>query len=123
VKTAVAAAITGVMFVANFACAQGAPSGTYSGTHSANIGNKTSGLSLVIDGVEGELVKVTATSSSRHCGGTFPMEGTLKGNKLTLSATAGHGQGGGCRLRLNLSVEGNKLIGTTGGGGPVELSK
>jgi hypothetical protein len=122
-KIAFAVAITGVMFVANVVYAQGAPSGTYSGTHTANSGNKTAGLSLVIDSVEGELVKVTATSNSRSCGGTFPMEGTLKDNKLALSASAGHGQGGGCRLRLNLSVEGNKLTGTTGGGGSVELSK
>ncbi len=130
-KTAAAVAIAGVMFMATCVYAQESLSGRYTGNLLVNTqsqGTQSVGLALVIDSVEGGVVKGTATRFAtgkvgRGCAGSFPMEGKLEDKKLALHSTGKSGGAGDCSLRLNLSVEGNKLIGTSGGGNAIELSR
>ena len=110
--------------------AQDALPGRYTGTYAFLGGSKenTVRLTLVIASVEGGIVKGTATNEGstgrkNPCGGDYPMEGKYEGNKLQLKSTEKGGRVGDCGLSLNLTVEGNKLVGTTGAGYKVQLSK
>ena len=124
-KITAAAFVTGVMLVSASAYAQQSLSGRYTGNYVVYTakGPTPVGLTLVIDSVEGVVVKGTATSYGRTCGGDFPIEGQFKDNKLQLSSTTKGGSAGDCIWQLNLTVEGNKLTGTTGLGNAVQLSK
>jgi hypothetical protein len=101
--------------------------GTYRGNvmFPGRFGETPLGLVVVIEAVEDGLVKANADYSTRGpCADRFPMEGKLQENKLTLREAKKFGRAGDCTLLLNLSVEGNKLVGKTGGPGhPVTLSK
>ena len=102
--------------------------GRYVGTLQAiNIYGVTVGVGLevVIESIEGGLVRATAISYAKPslCGGTYPMLGTHAGNKLTLKASSLGGPRKDCGLHLRLAVEGNKLVGETAVGYPVQLIK
>lgn len=101
--------------------------GTYRGNviFPGRLGDTPLGLVLAIESVQDGVVKANADYSTRgSCSDRFPMEGKLEENKLTLRETKKFGRAGDCTLFLNLSVEGNKLVGKTGGPGhPVALSK
>lgn len=105
--------------------AQDSPVGKYSGTFTVPTltGDRQIGLELTIASVEGGKVKGAARSYSRSCGGDFPVEGTYEGSKLEIRSTAKFGPAGDCSFRMRLTVEGNKLVGETGGGRPIQLSK
>ena len=126
-KTAAAVAIAGVMLMATCVYAQESLSGRYTGNllvNTSSQGTQAVGLALVIDSVEGGVVKGTVTRFAAGrigagCAGSYPMEGKLEDKKLALHSAGKGGQAGDCSLRLNLSVEGNKLIGTAGGGNAV----
>ena len=117
------------MLMSICAYAQESLSGRYTGNvlMNAERGTVPVGLTLVIDSVEGGVVKGTATRGTAgrkgSCGGNYPMEGKLEDKKLELRSTEKGGPAGDCSLRLNLSVEGNKLVGTAGKGNAVELSR
>lgn len=106
--------------------AQNALVGTYRGSYPVftSMGGVQVGVQLIIASDENGIVKGTATTYSKHpCAGTYPMEGKRDGNNLVLIATAKGGRAGDCSFRLNLAQEANKLVGTTGLGNPIELSK
>lgn len=118
--------------VSALAFAQDALVGTYNGGYALTSGGREQqvGVTLVIASVDNGVVKGTATNqgiagSKRGgaCRGDFPMEGKSDGGKLTLRSTESGSKVGDCNLSLNLAVEGNKLVGTTGAGYKVELSK
>jgi hypothetical protein len=107
--------------------AQGSIVGKYTGSIVQNFATsgavRAIGLQLVVDSAEGGVVKGTATILELNCAGDYPMEGKLDDGKLQLRSTTKGGRAGDCWLRLALSVEGNKLNGTTGSGQQVQLSK
>ena len=125
----VAAMVFAVLSVAASAYAQDALVGKYTGSYALAVRDKeiTVRLTLVIASVEDGVVKGTATTASSGsrppCDGDYPMAGKYEGNKLQLHATQKGGRTGDCSLALNLTVEGNKLVGTTGTGSQVQLSK
>jgi hypothetical protein len=68
---------------------------------------------LTINTVENGVVKGTVTSYGR-CGGDYPLEGRLEGDKLELKSTkAGRVQD--CSIDYNLSFNGKRLVGTSSG--------
>ena len=97
--------------------------GTYDGTRQGvGAKNRTTGVRLVIASVEGAIVKGTATRFDKGaCHGDFPMEGTIEGTTLILKATERNALD--CNFKLNVKVEGTKLVGTGNGDKPIELSK
>ena len=105
--------------------AQDSVVGKYSGSVSrATVkGEMQVGLDLVIASVDNGAVKGSATSYAKNCGGAFPIEGTYVGNSMDIKSTASFGSAGDCALHLLLRAEGNKLVGETGNGRPVQLSK
>jgi hypothetical protein len=88
-----------------------------------NQGLQVTGLVVIIDSVEGGAVKGSLTIMGSQCPGDYPFEGKLGDGKLQLHTTEKGGRAGDCGLRLNLTVEGNKLKGTTGAGHQAELSR
>jgi hypothetical protein len=123
-KTVVGVALWGFLLLSNCALAQGTLVGKYSGTFAvSSIRSETFSMKLVIDSVDGGVVKGTATPEGNICAGAFPMQGKLEGKQLSLHSTGKGSSLKGCTFDLNLTVEGNKLVGTTDAGDPVKLSK
>ena len=126
-----AVAITLVAF-ASVASGQELRTGKWTGTRvePTNAGGRPTGLVLVIHDIQAEVVKATATETYQvhgnggpACSGDYRMEGKYRDNKLRLRSTSTTARSSDCRLSLNLSLEGDKLVGTTGGGYPVMLSR
>ncbi len=109
-----------ILFFSVSVFAQEALVGKYSGafTQPTRNGDQQVGLTLEISSVEGGAVKGTAVRMAPPgrggCRGEYPVEGTVKGNELTLKATEKGGPAGDCNVNLKLTVEGNKLVGTMG---------
>ena len=103
--------------------------GTYKGnfTVPSNIGDIQIGVQLIIASVEDGVVKGTLTQygfgSGGACAGNYPMEGKYDGNKLVMRATAKGGRAGDCGFGFDVVQEGNKFVGKTGSGRPIQLSK
>lgn len=112
-----------------FACgsvyAQDSLVGKWSGSFSIQTsrGEIKVGVELTIASVENGKVKGTATSYSKSCGGQYEMQGTYQDDKLALKSANKSGGAGDCWFGLKLTVDGNKLVGTTGVGSPIQLSK
>lgn len=81
------------------------------------------GLTLVISSIENGVVKAAATLGGRGCEGQYPMQGTFQNNRLDLNATRKGGPAGDCPLSLSLAAQGNTLVGATGDGNKVQLSR
>ena len=104
--------------------------GTYTGSYTqptnSKYGDTTVNVQLIIASVENGVVKGTAKlySTARFkCPGDYPMEGNYDGNKLAMKATAKAGPTSDCSFGLNVAQEGNKLVGKTGAGLSIQLSK
>ena len=99
--------------------------GTYTGTfQGAKRNDKSNGVSLVIASVENGVVKGTATRFQRGaCNGEYPMEGELSGTALTMKATEKGGSAEDCSFGINVTQQGNTLVGTTHKGQPIQLSR
>ena len=101
--------------------------GRYTGTFQVQDNytpNRILGLTLVIKKVTEGKVEATGQVHARGpCHTPFPMVGTLKGNQLQLQTVRHEGQDSDCPAVVKLTVDGSKLVGTTGGGLPVRLSK
>ena len=115
-------AIAGIMLISSGCYAQDSLSGKYTGT----IGG--SGLTLAIDSVDSGAVKATIAvsyTSTRltYCNGSHPLAGTLKGQDLELHLAPNAEKAKDCPFKVLLTVNGNSLIGATGSGVKVELSK
>ena len=86
------------------------------------------GMDLVIEHAEGGFVTATLTQYNKRveaggaCNGKFPMKGTFRANKLRLRTKTG-GDAGNCPFGFEAVKEGDKLIGRTGRGAQIELSK
>jgi len=113
--------LIGVMLIPIPAYAQDSLAGKYTGSITRQQGSK--GLTLVIDSAQGGVVKGTATRTEKNCKGDYPVEGKVEANKLKLSALKKGGLAGDCSVNWDLTIEGNKLVGTTGSGHQIELSK
>ena len=124
-RTAVALAIAAAIFAPTLVDAQEPVTGKYTGNYmrKTNQGLQTTGLVIVIESVDGGMVKGAATISGSQCAGDYPIEGKFGDGKMQLRTTEKGGRAEDCGLRLNLVVEGNKLRGTTGAGHPAELSR
>jgi hypothetical protein len=102
---------------------------TYNGTRTvqSRAGEAQVGMQLVVDSADNGVVKGTAKISARNrattCAGDYPMEGTYQENTLKLKTIEKGGVAADCGLILNLKHEGNKLVGTTGNGLAINLSK
>lgn len=81
------------------------------------------GVAVVIESVEAGVAKGVATRYRGNCQGDVPIVGHLEGSTLTLRERAKGGRGGDCGFRATLRVEGKKLVGTTGAGEPLEMSR
>jgi hypothetical protein len=102
-----------------FAQAQDSLTGTYTGSFTGAPPKEPQlGMELRINSVDQGTVKGTARVLSGQCAGTYPMEGKYENNKLTMKATEGP-----CPFGFNVTQEGNKLVGSTGAGRPLQLSK
>ena len=116
-----AIAIASVVLMSTPSYAQVSLSGKYSGT----VG--TTGATLVVDSIEGDLVKVTVVQSygnrQAFCRGPHPMEGKLEGNTLNLAFTANAEKAKDCGFQLNLTINGNSITGTDNLGQKVDISK
>jgi len=102
--------------------------GKYAGSfdvHTARGRVVPRGLSLEILSVKDNTVTGTAVNESTgNCAGEYSVAGTMTGNTLSLRETKKGGVAGDCGLRLELTVDGDKLVGTMGEkGNPVRLSK
>lgn len=123
-KIAAGFALLAFLSLSTCAHAQETLVGKYSGTFAvSSIRSETFSMKLVIDSVDGGVVKGNATPEGNICAGTFPMQGKLEGNKLSLRSTGKGSSLKGCTFNLDLVVEGNRLTGTTDAGDPVRLSK
>ena len=112
--------------VVTVAHAQDSLLGTWTGSYPfpGPVGPIQLGVQLIIASVENGLAKGTATLSTRGpCSGEYPMEGKSEDNKLSMKATAKGGRFGDCSFSFNVVREGNKLVGTTGTGRSLQLSK
>lgn len=103
--------------------AQEALIGTYSGTLEGKTANSQKiGVTLVIASVDGMVVKGTVTRHQKGaCNGDYPMEGSIDGNTLVMKATQKSDLD--CNFKMNVKVEGSKLVGTGIGDRPIVLSK
>jgi len=100
--------------------------GTYTGSYTVPVsgyGPQQVGMQLIIASVENGVVKGAATVYRLSCKGNYPMEGKYDGNKLVMKSTAKGGVAGDCIIALNVVQEGNKLVGKTGSGAPLQLSR
>jgi len=115
----------GMMLVSAGVWAEEPMTGKYSGTWTAPSyrGPRPFGLTIVIESVEGGVVKGIATRMEGKCRGDIPVAGKLEGNKVHLRETEKGGPAGDCGFSANMTVEGNKLVGTMGDGSPVQVSK
>ncbi len=99
--------------------------GTYSGSYMGRgpMGDTQVGVQLIVVSVDDGLVKGTAKQFGGPCVGEYPMQGKFEDNKLVMKATAKGGRAGDCSFSFNGVREGNKLVGATGLGRPLQLSK
>ena len=97
--------------------------GKYTGSYErkTNRGDERYGVELNIASVENGIVKGTAIRHGRQCPGSYPIEGTMKENRLELKSGKG-GTADDCAANFRLVAEGNKLKGTMGSTS-VELSR
>jgi hypothetical protein len=100
-------------------------SGALAGRYVGNIsGTDGGGLTLTISGVQGGAVKATAAlTAGGVCDDNYPMQGSMRSGRLELRATQMGGRANDCPLSLSLTVDGNRMTGSTGGGGSVQLTK
>jgi hypothetical protein len=82
-------------------------------------GHSTYAVDLEITSVEGSVVKGVAKNfSPGGCRGDHVMTGKLDGNKLAMIADKPGGPASDCKFGFRVTIEGDKMIGTTG---PSEL--
>lgn len=105
--------------------ADGLEPGKYTGsmTKMTNRNIQQWGVAVLIESVEDGVVKGVATRYQGNCRGDVPIQGRLEGNTLKLRESSKGGPAGDCGFRATLTVEGNKLVGTTGAGEPMEVSR
>jgi hypothetical protein len=94
--------------------------GRYTGGFTVSKGPKSIqvGMELVLTTEEQGAVKGTAKLLAGQCAGSYAMEGKFDNNKLDMK-----GSGGPCPFGFSATKQGNKLVGATGAGAPLELSK
>ena len=92
--------------------------GRYTGTFQVQDNytpNRTIGMTLVIQKASEGKVDASGQLHARGpCHTQFPMVGTLKGNQLQLETVRPEGKDSDCPIVLKLTVDGSKLVGTTG---------
>ena len=110
-----------------FAHAQDSLVGTYTGSFSTMgpTGNsRQNGVTLVVESVVDGVARGTATlNTGGPCSGNYPLQGKFADGRLVMRTTAKGGAASDCVFGLNVAVEGNRFVGTTGGGRPLTLSK
>ena len=108
--------ISVMVFVCGGVCTPGIAQETLAGKYSGNYTTtgkgieRQWGLELNITSVENGKVKATLVRNGQECKGDFELEGTIKENQLVLRSNKG-GRSGDCTSNLQLTVEGNKLLG------------
>jgi hypothetical protein len=119
-----------LLAIATCAFAQQSLTGRYEGFVSSvnmNKGKVTPvPMSVEIKQAENGSLSGTITSGSRGCGGTFPVTGTYKDNAVTITQTEASTNAGCGKTRMELTMEGNKLVGKMswdGGMRDVSMSK
>ena len=94
--------------------------GRYTGTFQVQDNytpNRPIGMTLVIQKASEGKVDASGQLHARGpCHTQFPMVGTLKGNQLQLETVRREGKDSDCPIVLKLTVDGSKLVGTTGHG-------
>jgi hypothetical protein len=108
-----------------FAAPEEPLSGTYSGTFDSQTrhGAQPVAVSLTIDKVEGDEVSATARLPSNGvCTGDYKLSGKYQSGHLTLASTSGNGVAG-CGFRVDVTHQGNDLVGSAQKGRAMRLSK
>jgi hypothetical protein len=98
------------------AFAQDSIVGSYNGNYEVQTirGQQRWGVTLAIASVEDGKVKGTATLHQGGCQGSYPVEGSVKGNVIGVRATEKGGPAGDCSFGFKGKVEGNRLVGNMG---------
>lgn len=115
-KSTKALAMSVMAFACGGVCTSGIAQETLAGKYSGNYTTTGKGierqwsLELNITSVENEKVKAALVRNGQECKGDFELEGTIKGNQLVLRSNKG-GRAGDCTSNLQLTVDGNKLVG------------
>ena len=100
--------------------------GKYSGNYEIQSRTGPVTASVVVDIKEVSKDKVTATGTvqgTTGCDGDFPMDGKFSKGTLSLKSTQKYGRAGDCTFNFKVKPEGNKLVGKTGGGRALTLTK
>lgn len=100
--------------------------GKYSGNYEIQSRTGPVTASVVVDIKEVTKDKVTATSTvngTGGCDGDVPMEGKFTKGTLSLKSTQKYGRAGDCTFNFKVKPEGDKLVGKTGGGRDLTLSR
>jgi len=115
-----------LLLAAGSLAARAEVSGSYSGSYELQTRNgvRNVGVKLDVLEVKGENVKAKVLMSANDaCSGEYPMAGKLKKAHLTLHSTQKSGRAGDCTFSLSGDFEGDKLVGKTGGGRTLILTK
>jgi hypothetical protein len=99
--------------------------GTYTGSDvfPSARGDTSIGVKLVITSVAASAVSGQVELGGRACGGDYPVQGKYEDNRLVMTAIAKGGSASDCSFSFDVAVNGNKLVGTTGNGKALRLSK
>jgi hypothetical protein len=80
-------------------------------------------VTLDISAVQDGTVTATANQSAGPCAGSYRLTGTVRDDALRVRSTHAGGRGGDCSFGFRGSVQGTKLVGTTGNGIALEFSR
>ena len=100
--------------------------GKYAGNYEIQSRTGPVTASVVLEIKEVTKDKVTATSTvngTGGCDGDVPMEGKYSHGMLSLKSTHKYGRAGDCTFNFKVKLEGDKLVGKTGGGRALTLTK
>ena len=122
-KSIIRIGLIACLFVVNGLFAQQSLVGKYSGNYltPSSRGEQSWGFELEITSEENGIVKGLAKRHGSVCYGESPMEGTYKNGKLVMRGKLAT-RGGECVNTLNVTAEGNTLVGKLGSF-PIELRK
>lgn len=82
------------------------------------------GLTLeILSEKDGAVTGVAERIGQSGCAGKYEVTGTVEGNRITLQQTRMGGRGGDCGMNLDLTVDGDKLVGTMNKKFAAQLSK
>jgi hypothetical protein len=101
--------------------------GAYKGSFTALVsgaGFINVGLEINIDHAAQGRIRGHGIYYAKSCRDKFPVDGIYRGNQIRIRSASKFGPVGDCSISLNLTIDGNRLVGHTGGPGyPVHLLK